>query len=191
MMRNLLTLALLACTLLACRPAGDRADSSEALSEAGATGAAPARGGGDPVIRGAEKATAETLPDNLATAEGNPAAPTNTAASPAVGEEQGDTPGPAIPAAYRGRWGMVAADCTSTRGDNKGLITIGERTIKFYEATATLSEQRPAIATSFSGLFNFTGEGMNWTKVQTLTRIGDSLTRAEHEGTFRYSRCPG
>ena len=29
-----------------------------------------------------------------------------------------------IPAAFHGRWGMVPADCTSTRGDNKGLITV-------------------------------------------------------------------
>src|SRR5678815_313320 len=26
-----------------------------------------------------------------------------------------------IPEQYRGRWGMVAADCTSTKGDAKGL----------------------------------------------------------------------
>src|SRR5688500_4994135 len=30
----------------------------------------------------------------------------------------------AIPAAFHGRWGMVPADCTSTKGDAKGLITI-------------------------------------------------------------------
>jgi hypothetical protein len=95
----------------------------------------------------------------------------------------------AIPAQYRGRWGMVAADCTSTRGDAKGLIEIGDKTIKFYEARATLKEQRPAIATSFAGLFAFTGEGQNWEKVQTFTRTGDTLKRAEDSGTFTYKRC--
>ena len=94
-----------------------------------------------------------------------------------------------IPAHYHGRWGMVAADCTSTRGDAKGLITIGDKTIKFYEATATLKEQRPAIATSFAGNFGFTGEGQTWEKVQTLTRTGDTLKRAEETGTFTYTRC--
>ena len=94
-----------------------------------------------------------------------------------------------IPAHYHGRWGMVAADCTSTRGDAKGLITIGDKTIKFYEATATLKEQRPAIATSFAGNFGFTGEGQSWEKVQTLTRTGNSLKRAEETGTFTYTRC--
>lgn len=94
-----------------------------------------------------------------------------------------------IPAHYHGRWGMVPADCTSNRGDAKGLIEIGDKTIKFYEARATLKEQRPAIATSFSGLFAFTGEGQNWEKVQTLTHTGDTLKRAEDSGTFTYKRC--
>jgi hypothetical protein len=83
----------------------------------------------------------------------------------------------------------VAADCTSTRGDNKGLITIGDTTVRFFEAVATLKEQRPAIPESFSGLFSFTGEGQNWQKVMTFTRTGDSLKRAEEEGTFTYKRC--
>jgi hypothetical protein len=84
---------------------------------------------------------------------------------------------------------MVPGDCTSTRGDNKGLITIADKTVKFYESTATLKEQRPAIATSFAGLFAFTGEGQSWEKVMTFTRTGDTLKRAEEEGSFNYKRC--
>ena len=94
-----------------------------------------------------------------------------------------------IPAQYRGRWGMVAADCDQSRSDAKGAITIGERTILFYESRAMLKERRPAIATSFSGLFDFTGEGQNWQKVMTFTRTGDTLKRAEEAGTFTYQRC--
>ena len=94
-----------------------------------------------------------------------------------------------IPAQYRGRWGMVANDCQPGRSDAKGLITIGDTSIKFYEAVATLKEQRPAIATSFAGQFDFTGEGQNWQKVMTFTRTGDTLKRAEEEGTFTYKRC--
>jgi len=99
------------------------------------------------------------------------------------------TPGAIIPAQYQGRWGMVAADCTSTRGDTKGLITIGDTSIKFYESTATLEEQRPAKATSFSGQFAFRGEGQSWEKVMTFTRTGDTLERAHPEGRFTYKRC--
>ena len=94
-----------------------------------------------------------------------------------------------IPSQYRGRWGIVPADCTSTRGDAKGLITIAEGTIRFYESTATLKEQRPAIATSFSGQFDFTGEGQTWQRVMTFTRTGDTLKRADDEGNISYKRC--
>jgi hypothetical protein len=94
-----------------------------------------------------------------------------------------------IPDQYRGRWGLVAADCDQGRSDAKGAITIGEKSIRFYESTATLKERRPAIATSFSGLFGFTGEGQTWEKVMTFTRSGATLTRAENEGTFTYKRC--
>ena len=94
-----------------------------------------------------------------------------------------------IPSQYRGRWGMVPADCEQGRSDAKGLITIGEKTVTFYESRATLKERRPAIATSFAGLFDFTGEGQNWQKVMTFTRTGDTLKRAEEQGTFTYKRC--
>jgi hypothetical protein len=110
-----------------------------------------------------------------------------------AGSEQPSPPGTPeasmIPSQYRGRWGMVEADCDQSRSDAKGAITIGERNIRFYESSATLKEQRPAIATSFSGLFSFTGEGQNWEKVQTLTRTGNTLKRAEEAGTFTYKRC--
>ncbi len=101
-----------------------------------------------------------------------------------------DTPEAAlIPGQYRGRWGMVLADCEQGRSDAKGLMTIGEKTIRFYESTASLKERRPAIATSFAGLFGFTGEGQSWEKVMTFTRTGDTLKRAEKDGTFTYERC--
>jgi hypothetical protein len=124
----------------------------------------------------------ETLPpsDSPSAPEANMADAGNAVATPAAA---------VIPAAYRGRWGMVQDDCTSTRGDAKGLITIADKTIRFYEATATLKEQRPAVATSFSGQFGFTGEGQTWEKVVTLTRTGDTLKRADDEGSATYKRC--
>ena len=54
---------------------------------------------------------------------------------------------------------------------------------------AAIGKLRAFIATSFSGLFSFTGEGQNWEKVQTLTRTGNKLKRAEESGTFTYTRC--
>ena len=99
------------------------------------------------------------------------------------------TPGDIIPAQYQGRWGMVPGDCTSTRGDAKGLITVGDTSIRFYESTATLTKRRPAKATSFAGLFAFRGEGQSWEKVMTFTQTGDTLERADSEGRYTYKRC--
>ena len=164
----LLPAALLAFALAACQ---QQADDNIAIDETNTTNTA-----------------VETLPpDETVTNESS----LNEADD--AGSEQPSPPGTPeasmIPGQYRGRWGMVAADCEPGRSDAKGLITIGEKTIGFYESTATLKEQRPAIATSFAGLFAFTGEGQSWQKVMTFTRTGDTLKRAEEEGTFTYKRC--
>lgn len=185
---------LLACTALAtasaCRPAEDRTEARQAGAEA-AGGAAIGGGVGDPVKRGANKVTPETLPANLATVDADePGFGSNTADVAERATSPGDSTSLTIPAQYRGRWGMVPADCTSTRGDAKGLLVIEASRLRFYESRATLRERRPAAATSFSGLFGFSGEGMTWSKVQTLTRSGDTLTRADDEGSYTYTRCP-
>ncbi|HVF83956.1 MAG TPA: hypothetical protein VM913_07280 [Sphingomicrobium sp.] len=186
-MRNIMALAAVLISLSSCRPAGDQTESRDVLAEAGAPGPAPSTRVSDPIKSGAEKATPESLPDNLALA--------NTSQSPSNEVAAKTAPVPAvtdlaIPARYQGRWGMVPADCTSTRGDAKGLITIDGRTIRFFESVATMAEQRVAIATSFSGRYTVTGEGMEWERVITLTRAGDTLTRADEDGRFTYTRCP-
>ncbi len=164
----LLPSALIAFTLVACQ---QQADENFAIDESNTA-----------------NATVEGLPQDDV---GGNEAVLNEADD--AGSEQPSPPGTPeasmIPDQYRGRWGMVAADCEPGRSDAKGLITIGEKTIRFYESTATLKEQRPAIATSFAGLFAFTGEGQSWQKVMTFTRTGDTLKRAEEEGTFTYKRC--
>ena len=170
----LLPAALLAFALVACQ---QQSDDNIAIDETNTA-----------------NAEIETLPpdDSVdANSAGNEEGALNEADD--AGSEQPSPPGTPeasmIPGQYRGRWGMVAADCEPGRSDAKGLITIGEKTIRFYESTATLKEQRPAIATSFAGLFAFTGEGQSWQKVMTFTRTGDTLKRAEEEGTFTYKRC--
>ena len=162
-----LAAALSACTVNNNAPADNAADSNQSAEAIGGSedaGALPTNEGG------------ETNDSDGNTSDGNTTSP----------------PPPAdarIPAQYQGRWGMVPADCDPSRADNKGLITIDGKTIKFYESRATLKEQRPAIATSFSGLFAFTGEGQEWTRVETLTRTGDRLKRADEEGSYNYTRC--
>lgn len=183
-MRSLVVLLIIGLSLPSCRPAGDRADSSEALSEAGATGPGPRRGTGDPVVKEAENVVppAENLSD---APKARPAVPLDEAED--VSENSPSTV--SIPAQYRGRWGMVRADCEPGRSDAKGLMTVDARTLRFYESVGSLQEQRPAIATSFSGTFSFMGEGQQWERVVTLTRDGNKLTRADAEGRYTYTRC--
>ena len=128
-------------------------------------------------------ATAEAVHER---ADETPPAPGTSQEEPVLAQP---VPNGVIPARYQGRWGMVPADCAPGRPDAKGLITIGDTSIKFYESTATLTEPRPAAATSFSGLFAFRGEGQAWEKVITFTRTGDTLKRAEDSGSFTYRRC--
>lgn len=105
-----------------------------------------------------------------------------------------DDPGETvIPAAFRGRWGMVPADCTSTRGDAKGLIVIGPNSIKFYESLATLTKVTMNAPENFTGDFSFIGEGQTWTKSQNLKLTGSSntLIRSDTEpaASYSYKRC--
>jgi hypothetical protein len=190
-MRNA-SLLLLSAVLLgtsACRPSNDRIEATE--SGAVASGGTVSRGHGDPVAKGAEKATPETLPTNLVVAEEQDAAeqPSAPGSNAVENSSVEAAPAPTIPAQYRGRWGMVPADCDPGRSDNKGLLTIGDRTLRFYESLGTLKEQRPAIATSFSGLYDFEGEGETWEKVIVFTRDGNTLTRAEDGQRYTYTRC--
>jgi len=98
-----------------------------------------------------------------------------------------------IPAALHGRWGMGPADCTSTLGDNKGLITIGDRTIDFYESKGTLTKVTLNAPENFTGTFAFTGEGQSWTNSQNLklTNSSNTLVRSETDvaQSYSYKRC--
>ena len=98
-----------------------------------------------------------------------------------------------IPAAFRGRWGMVPDDCTSTRGDAKGLIIVDEDGIKFFESQATLTKVTGNFPENFTGTFSFTGEGENWTNSQNLKLTGSSNTLLRKQSDiaqpFTYKRC--
>lgn len=98
-----------------------------------------------------------------------------------------------IPAAFRGRWGMVPDDCTSTRGDAKGLIIVDEDSIKFFESQATLTKVTGSFPENFTGTFAFTGEGENWTNSQNLKLTGSSNTLVRKQSDiaqpFTYKRC--
>ncbi len=128
------------------------------------------------------------LPDPLNNASANPTGgpPTYNAGAPAAAGV-----GSSIPAALRGRRGLSPGDCTSTRGDAKGLLVIGAGELLFYESRAVPSPGIQTSANSASGNFAFTGEGQEWTKYEALQVNGTKLKRTERDpiASFNYARC--
>jgi hypothetical protein len=96
-----------------------------------------------------------------------------------------------IPAALHGRWGLSPSDCTSTRGDAKGLLIVSGDSLKFYEAQARPANNLKTSGTSASGDFAFTGEGMRWKKYEALELQRNKLVRTESNpiASFTYARC--
>jgi hypothetical protein len=148
----------------------------------------------DPVADEADNTAGLPSVDNVAGGrDGNPSAdggpPANGAATTAAPANQG--PAASIPAALQGRWGMTPADCTSTRGDAKGLLVVGSGGLQFYESRAVPAGNVGQSADSFSADFAFTGEGQSWRKFQTLTLDDDKLVRTESSpmASFTYVRC--
>jgi hypothetical protein len=140
----------------------------------------------DPVANGANVVN---LPVSANHAEPDPAGlpPQNAAApQPAVPES-----GSKIPVRLQGRWGLTPADCTSTRGDTKGLLVVAPDQLSFYESRAIPTADVNTDAGSISGHFNFTGEGQNWSKFEALKRTGDKLTRTETNpaASYTYAKC--
>lgn len=102
----------------------------------------------------------------------------------------------AIPQAVQGRWGLVPADCTSTRGDAKGLLVIDATTLKFYESVATLGPVTENAAESIAASYAFTGEGQSWTLDISLEAQdgGKTLIRRDTgkdaaPAALKYTRC--
>ncbi|GAA4773974.1 hypothetical protein GCM10023306_21620 [Novosphingobium ginsenosidimutans] len=123
--------------------------------------------------------------------------------APAPDSSEAATPGATTPAAVqidaipeqlRGAWGLVPADCTSTKGDAKGLLLIDATTLKFYESLGKLGAITEASDTRIRASFDFTGEGMTWQREETLELQDGTLIRREAgqdaaPEPFKYTRC--
>jgi hypothetical protein len=96
-----------------------------------------------------------------------------------------------IPAVLHGRWGLTPEDCTSTRGDAKGLLIVSADQLKFFESVGKPAGDLKLSPDSASGDFNFTGEGMTWKKYQVLEVQNGKLVRTESSpmASFAYARC--
>lgn len=102
----------------------------------------------------------------------------------------------AIPAALQGRWGLVPADCTSTKGDNKGLVTIDATSLKFYESRARLGTIKDIDDDGIEATFAFAGEGQTWTlDVDLEVEDGGKTLIRKEKGQdaspqpLKYTRC--
>lgn len=183
-MRNILVL-LAALPLIACTPAGDKADSGEAIARDAGVGDGPTGRVGDPVARGADKGP---IPENID--EGiepavNQAAPAS-AAKPTM-----------IPSQFHGRWALTLNDCKPEFASAaKGLMVVNDSRLTFYESRATpdrIDTWTPA--NRFTANYGFSGEGMTWERVVTLERTGSKLRRTEKGGEegpvdLTYTACP-
>jgi len=143
--------------------------------------AAPPRRKGPPPAQTSEAAHAEGLSANVASA----AAPANASA------HEGIESATELPAAFRGRWGLVPADCTSTNGDNKGLMTVEADRLTFYESRAKVARIENVSPTAVKAHLEFSGEGQTWRQDTPLTLDdqGKTLTRVADGQTLRYARC--
>jgi hypothetical protein len=120
-----------------------------------------------------------------------PARPPAAAASPTGAPPPAPASTGLIPAPLQGRWGLTPADCTSTRGDAKGLLVVNGGELRFYESRAVPAPGVEADGGAISGNFRFAGEGQAWSKYEALKRSGDKLTRTENNpaASFTYAKC--
>ncbi|MBX7539780.1 hypothetical protein [Qipengyuania sphaerica] len=102
-----------------------------------------------------------------------------------------------IPPALHGRWGLVPEDCTSDRGDAKGLVNIDAEGIQFYESRGVVDTVSQSDPGSFRATYAFSGEGQEWNRDMelTLSEDGTTITRSEFgeealAEPLTYTKCP-
>ena len=124
--------------------------------------------------------------DGRASADGS--APTNVTTPASASAAAGVV---AIPAALHGRWGLTPGDCTSTKGDAKGLLLVTSGELQFYESRAVPAAHVATSDQSIGADFAYTGEGQSWSKFETLQIKKDKLIRTESSpmSSFTYARC--
>lgn len=197
-MRILFVLALAAITLPACRPAADKAATGEAIAEGAGVGGGPSGRSGDPVDRAVENVA---IPDNLDEGTNDSRLPPDGTRQEGVPPATNPLPKPTnIPAQFRGRWGINAADCEPGRSDAKGLMTIDDARLVFYESRGVLDRiDSNSPPNRLVANYGFRGEGQTWERVETLTVRGAKLERvssptadqSEPIAPLTYTRCPG
>lgn len=152
--------------------------------------------GGNDVTRSIEEGEVATerlpsAPDNLQDDQRNEVIPLDP---PPPSPDPSPATLTAFPASFQGRWGLVPNDCVPGRSDNKGLMEIGPNSLRFYESRGTATELLQPRPGRVEADLAFTGEGMEWTRVNALTLLSDGKTLVREErdpgASFRYFKCP-
>lgn len=148
-------------------------------------------GSNDPVAEESETANALPAPETVNVSDPSGAPPPSNAMKGASASTTNLAAANSIPERFHGRWGMTPADCTSTRGDAKGLLAVSATGLRFYESRAVPQGNVGITEDSFSADFAFTGEGQNWSKFQTLQLKDGKLLRTESSpmASYTYVRC--
>lgn len=148
-------------------------------------------GGKEPVDEDAEAAGDLPPPPSVETSDPSGAAPPpNASPQPRPGNAASNSAA-TIPASFRGRWGLGPADCNPASGAAKGMLVVGDRELRFFESVAVPIGNVESSGDHFSADFAFTGEGMNWTKFQSLQLQNGKLVRTESTpmASYTYARC--
>jgi len=151
-------------------------------------------GGSEPVVDEANNAAALPAPEtvNVSDPSGAPPPPNSENPPEPATTDNTATPAAAIPAMFHGRWSLTPGDCTSTRGDAKGLLIVSADKLTFYESRAVPKGNVQTSGDSFSADFAFTGEGQSWTRYQSLElQKGGKLVRTESGpmASYTYAQC--
>lgn len=145
--------------------------------------------GRDPVADDANNLAAAPAEVDVLPADESVITPTNELENGAA--EPVNDAATAIPASLHGRWALTPGDCTSTRGDAKGLLIVSGDGLKFHESVGKPAGTLKTSADSASGDFAFTGEGMTWKRYEALELQDNKLVRTESSpmASFTYARC--
>ncbi|MFL6734597.1 MAG: hypothetical protein ACJ8EY_07865 [Sphingomicrobium sp.] len=148
-------------------------------------------GSSGPVAKEAKNTA--VIPANAVAGVAEPLPPPPDGSAPLSGEQPPAPPAAAItiPAFLHGRWGLTPADCTSTRGDAKGLLIVTADRLQFYESRALPTGNTNHSDDSFSADFTFTGEGQRWTRFETMQLQDKRLVRTTSNpmASYTYAKC--
>ena len=145
--------ALAAVSLTSCSANGDnQADDSNTTSQPN-------------TVELDDDASASDLPEPMT----SPITPDETS-SPGI---SGEMSAKRFPPTFQGRWGLVAADCTSRMGDTKGLAVFSAGDIRFYESIGTIKAAKKLTERTFAGTLSYEGEGMQWDRETSISVAPD------------------